>query len=92
MEDGVHRAGKNKMYFTLGMRGAGDGRLNGDDPIAITNDVIETQPDMLTKYYGDISTMNHVSPPNDSLRMVLILIVELYMVGRLAGLSGLDWK
>ncbi|KAL4983177.1 hypothetical protein BDW68DRAFT_181856 [Aspergillus falconensis] len=60
MEEGVRRAGKNETYFTLGMRGAGDGGLNGDDPIAITNDVIETQRDMLTEYYGDISTVNQV--------------------------------
>lgn len=55
MEEGVRRAGKNETYFTLGMRGAGDGPIQADDPVAILEDVFETQRQILAKYHGNIS-------------------------------------
>ncbi|KAL4913333.1 hypothetical protein BDW62DRAFT_220787 [Aspergillus aurantiobrunneus] len=60
MEEGVRRAGQNETYFTLGIRGAGDSELIGDDPIAIVRDVIDTQRDMLGQYYGAVSAVNQV--------------------------------
>ncbi|KAL4928167.1 uncharacterized protein BDV17DRAFT_298694 [Aspergillus undulatus] len=60
MEEGVRRAENNETYFTLGMRGASDSELSGDDPIAILNEVIETQRDILSEHHGDISAVNQV--------------------------------
>ncbi len=42
MDDGARRAGQNATYFTLGMRGEGDGPIQADDPVAILTDVFET--------------------------------------------------
>lgn len=55
MEEGVRRAGKNETYFTLGMRGEGDGPIQADDPVAILEDVFETQRQILAKYHGSVS-------------------------------------
>lgn len=55
MREGVRRAAKNETYFTLGMRGAGDGAISAPDPIALLEDVFETQRDMLTEEYGSLS-------------------------------------
>ncbi|KAI1165187.1 hypothetical protein F5B18DRAFT_660558 [Nemania serpens] len=60
MEEGVRRAGKNETYFTLGMRGAGDGPIQADDPVAILEDVFETQRQILAKYHGNISEAKQV--------------------------------
>ncbi|KAL4796349.1 hypothetical protein BDV19DRAFT_398386 [Aspergillus venezuelensis] len=60
MEEGVSRAGNKESYFTLGLRGASDSELSGDDPVAILNDVIETQRDILTEYHGDVTAVNQV--------------------------------
>ncbi|KAI1128636.1 hypothetical protein F5Y10DRAFT_291921 [Nemania abortiva] len=60
MEDGARRAGKNETYFTLGMRGEGDGPIQADDPVAILEDVFKTQREILAKYYGNVSAANQV--------------------------------
>ncbi|KAI0115551.1 hypothetical protein GGR51DRAFT_555987 [Nemania sp. FL0031] len=60
MEDGVRRAGKNATYFTLGMRGEGDGPIQADDPVAILEDVFKTQREILAKYHGNASEANQV--------------------------------
>ncbi|RYC65657.1 hypothetical protein CHU98_g515 [Xylaria longipes] len=60
MEDGVRRAGKNETYFTLGMRGEGDGPIQADDPVAILEDVFKTQRQILAKYHGNESEANQV--------------------------------
>ncbi|TGJ86992.1 hypothetical protein E0Z10_g1737 [Xylaria hypoxylon] len=60
MEDGARRAGKNETYFTLGMRGEGDGPIQADDPVAILEDVFKTQREILIKYYGDESEAKQV--------------------------------
>ncbi|KAI3317169.1 glycoside hydrolase family 115 protein [Xylariaceae sp. AK1471] len=60
MEEGVSRAGKNKTYFTLGMRGEGDGPIQADDPVAILEDVFATQRQILAKYHGNESAANQV--------------------------------
>ncbi|KAI0449445.1 hypothetical protein F5B21DRAFT_520249 [Xylaria acuta] len=60
MEEGVRRAGKNETYFTLGMRGEGDGPIQADDPVAILEDVFKTQRQILAKYYGNGSEANQV--------------------------------
>ncbi|KAI1272248.1 hypothetical protein F5Y07DRAFT_412788 [Xylaria sp. FL0933] len=53
MDDGARRAGQNESYFTLGMRGEGDGPIQADDPVAILTEVFETQREILAKYYGN---------------------------------------
>ncbi|KAL4962674.1 uncharacterized protein BDV14DRAFT_191351 [Aspergillus stella-maris] len=60
MEEGVSRAGNNESYFTLGLRGASDSELSGDDPVAILNDVIATQRDILREYHGDGTAVSQV--------------------------------
>ncbi|KAI1751614.1 hypothetical protein F4782DRAFT_504612 [Xylaria castorea] len=60
MEEGVRRAGKNETYFTLGMRGEGDGPIQADDPVAILEDVFKTQRQILAKYHGNGSEANQV--------------------------------
>ena len=58
MDEGVRRAGKNESYFTLGMRGDDDGPIVGDDPIAILEDVIEVQRQLIAKYHGNESAVS----------------------------------
>ncbi|RWA07340.1 hypothetical protein EKO27_g7759 [Xylaria grammica] len=60
MEDGARRARNNESYFTLGMRGEGDGPITADDPVAILEDVFKTQREILAKYYGNGSEANQV--------------------------------
>ncbi|KAI1365981.1 hypothetical protein F5Y08DRAFT_338197 [Xylaria arbuscula] len=60
MEDGARRAGRNESYFTLGMRGEGDGPIQSDDPVGILTEVFETQREILSKYYGNASAANQV--------------------------------
>ncbi|KAJ2989814.1 hypothetical protein NUW58_g3275 [Xylaria curta] len=60
MDEGVRRVGKNATYFTLGMRGEGDGPIQSDDPVAILEDVFKTQREILTKYYGNESEARQV--------------------------------
>ncbi|KAJ8128110.1 hypothetical protein O1611_g5525 [Lasiodiplodia mahajangana] len=60
MEDGVRRAGNNATYFTLGMRGEGDGPIQADDPVAILEDVFKTQREIFAKYYENVSEVNQV--------------------------------
>ncbi|KAI2633958.1 hypothetical protein GGS21DRAFT_539519 [Xylaria nigripes] len=60
MEDGVRRARMNESYFTLGMRGAGDGPIQADDPVAILRDVFQTQREIIGKYHENISAVNQV--------------------------------
>jgi hypothetical protein len=55
MREGVRRAAKNETYFTLGMRGASDSAISAPDPIALLEEVFETQRDMLTEEYGNLS-------------------------------------
>ncbi|KAI0867651.1 hypothetical protein GGS24DRAFT_484953 [Hypoxylon argillaceum] len=60
MEDGPRRARNNESYFTLGMRGEGDGPIQADDPVAVLEDVFATQRQILAKYYGNTSDANQV--------------------------------
>ncbi|KAL3491515.1 hypothetical protein BJX62DRAFT_251356 [Aspergillus germanicus] len=60
MEEGVRRAGMNESYFTMGMRGAGDGAITGEDPIDMLREVIDTQRDILADYHEDVSAVNQV--------------------------------
>ncbi|KAI0465944.1 hypothetical protein F4859DRAFT_519574 [Xylaria cf. heliscus] len=60
MEEGARRAMKNETYFTLGMRGEGDGPIQGDDPVGVLEDVFKTQRQILSKYYGNESEANQV--------------------------------
>ncbi|KAL2816732.1 hypothetical protein BJX63DRAFT_441466 [Aspergillus granulosus] len=60
MEEGVRRAGNNETYFTMGMRGASDSAISGEDPIDLLRDVIDTQRDILVKYHQDLSAVNQV--------------------------------
>lgn len=53
MEGGVHRAGGNESYFTIGMRGENDGPLDAGDPVAVLEEVFGAQRGMLEEYYGD---------------------------------------
>ncbi|OLN96223.1 hypothetical protein CCHL11_04494 [Colletotrichum chlorophyti] len=60
MEEGVRRAGNNETYFTLGMRGANDGPIQADDPIAVLEDVFATERQILAKYHGNETAANQV--------------------------------
>lgn len=51
----------SESYFTIGMRGAGDSGLTGDNPAAILTDVIATQREIFEEVYGDASEVNQVS-------------------------------
>jgi hypothetical protein len=44
---GAERARGFESYFTMGMRGAGDSGISGADPLAILEEVITTQRDIL---------------------------------------------
>ncbi|GAP93036.1 hypothetical protein SAMD00023353_10200140 [Rosellinia necatrix] len=60
MDSGARRAEQNETYFTLGMRGEGDGPIQADDPVAILEDVFKTQRGILAKYYGNESAARQV--------------------------------
>ncbi|KAL4746369.1 hypothetical protein BDW72DRAFT_197774 [Aspergillus terricola var. indicus] len=60
MREGVRRAGKNETYFTLGMRGPSDSAISAPNPIALLEDVFETERDMLAEEYGSLSAVNQV--------------------------------
>lgn len=53
MEEGVERARSRETYFTLGMRGPNDGPIEGDDPIAILQEVFATEREILGKHYDN---------------------------------------
>uniref|UniRef100_A0A8H7TLH7 Gylcosyl hydrolase 115 C-terminal domain-containing protein n=1 Tax=Bionectria ochroleuca TaxID=29856 RepID=A0A8H7TLH7_BIOOC len=70
MEEGVRRAGTNESYFTLGMRSDADGPIEGDDPVAILTDIMDTQRQMIAKYHGNESAAPRLlrirsGPPTD---------------------------
>ncbi|KAL4984214.1 hypothetical protein BDW68DRAFT_180888 [Aspergillus falconensis] len=60
MQEGVRRAAQNETYFTLGMRGLGDGAISASDPITLLEDVFDTQRDMLAEEYGSASAAKQV--------------------------------
>ncbi|KAG7139184.1 hypothetical protein HYQ45_003765 [Verticillium longisporum] len=60
MDEGIRRAGQNETYFTLGMRGENDGPINAADPIAVLEDVFETQRGLLAKHYGNVTAARQV--------------------------------
>lgn len=54
MYAGIQRAAehlRNVSYVTLGMRGAGDGTIEGDDAIGILRDVFDTQRGIIEQHY-----------------------------------------
>lgn len=53
MDAGARRAGHNDTYFTLGMRGEGDGPIQSDNPVGILEDVFRVQRGILADYYGN---------------------------------------
>lgn len=60
MNAGIQRAAaqlRNVSYVTLGMRGAGDGPIEGDDAIDILRDVFETQRGIIEQHYGQPDTV-----------------------------------
>ncbi|RYP43586.1 hypothetical protein DL770_011581 [Monosporascus sp. CRB-9-2] len=60
MQEGIRRTDMNESYYTLGMRGPGDGPIPGNNPIGILRDVFTTQRSMLSDYYGNITSVNQV--------------------------------
>lgn len=63
MDEGIRRAGQNETYFTLGMRGENDGPINAADPIAVLEDVFETQRGLLAKHYGNVTAARRKLEP-----------------------------
>jgi len=57
MREGVRRAGNNESYFTLGMRSASDGPIEGDNPIELLTDVFRVQRDLLAEFHGNVSAV-----------------------------------
>lgn len=55
MDAGVRRAADrlgNASYITLGMRGAGDGPVQGSNASDILQDVFQAQRDIIARYFG----------------------------------------
>jgi hypothetical protein len=51
-ENGAARAVPYESYFTMGMRGEGDGPISGNDPIGTLTEIIQTQRDIIKDNYG----------------------------------------
>lgn len=52
-EEGVERAKGFESYFTLGIRGDGDREMEVDDPVAVLEDVISCQREIIKDKCGD---------------------------------------
>lgn len=57
MREGVRRAANNESYFTLGMRSASDGPIEGDNPIELLADVFRVQRELLAEFHGNVSAV-----------------------------------
>lgn len=57
MREGVRRAANNESYFTLGMRSASDGPIEGDNPIELLTDVFRVQRELLAEFHGNASAV-----------------------------------
>ncbi|KXJ93376.1 hypothetical protein Micbo1qcDRAFT_146391 [Microdochium bolleyi] len=57
MREGVRRAANNESYFTLGMRSAADGPIEGDNPIALLTEVFEVQRQLIADYHGNATAI-----------------------------------
>jgi len=60
MEEGIQRAGKNESYFTIGLRGLGDGAVVALNAIEMLKDVFQVQRGIIKKYHGSESAVNQV--------------------------------
>ena len=60
MEEGIQRAGKNESYFTVGLRGLGDGAVVASNAIEMLKDVFQVQRGIIKKYHGSESAVNQV--------------------------------
>ncbi|POS69245.1 hypothetical protein DHEL01_v212362 [Diaporthe helianthi] len=49
---GAGRAKGYESYFTMGMRGEYDTKMEGDDPAAVVKDVLRTQRSLIREIYG----------------------------------------
>ncbi|KAG8157879.1 hypothetical protein KVR01_012151 [Diaporthe batatas] len=49
---GAERAKGCESYFTMGMRGEYDTKMEGDDPAAVVKDVLRTQRSLIRETYG----------------------------------------
>lgn len=49
---GAERAKGYESYFTMGMRGEYDTKMEGDDPAAVVKDVLRTQRSLIRETYG----------------------------------------
>jgi hypothetical protein len=58
--EGAERAVGYESYFTIGLRGAGDGGLEGSDPLQITSEVIQTQREIFEDTYGSADAVKQV--------------------------------
>lgn len=56
-EGGVERAKGFESYFTLGIRGDGDREMEVDDPVAVLEDVISSQREIIKEKCGDPATI-----------------------------------
>ncbi|KAJ1329667.1 glycosyl hydrolase 115 family protein [Microdochium nivale] len=52
MREGVRRAANNESYFTLGMRSAADGPIEGNNPLELLKEVFEVQRQLIADYHG----------------------------------------
>ena len=67
-QEGAQRAQHFESYITLGMRGEGDRKVAGEDPLSILTDVLKTQRSLLKDAYGD-----ETKPPRLCLRFQVLL-------------------
>ncbi|KAH8817036.1 hypothetical protein F5884DRAFT_242342 [Xylogone sp. PMI_703] len=51
-DEGAERAQPFESFITMGMRGPGDSELDSDDPVATLTEVLDTQRNIISKYYG----------------------------------------
>ncbi|RFU31716.1 hypothetical protein B7463_g4616, partial [Scytalidium lignicola] len=51
-DEGAERARPFESFITMGMRGPGDSELDSDNPVATLEEVLGTQRNIISKYYG----------------------------------------
>ncbi|KAK4243021.1 hypothetical protein C7999DRAFT_45067 [Corynascus novoguineensis] len=68
MDKGVARAGKNKSYFIIGMRGLGDEATDTDNAIKRLEDMFKVQRGLIKKYYGSETAVPQLPTKNETKR------------------------
>lgn len=70
-EDGAERAKGYESYFTLGMRGEYDKKMEGEDPAAVVQDVLDAQRKVFKSVYGESDSV-----PRESKQTLVFLFAN----------------